>query len=91
MPEAVRCFCYIFADEVRRGMTAITRRNGAMGRFHPAVILLAHDVAISASRRIIRQIRPTLGIGKRVEADSQRNADYRSDHNALNRVDIHLV
>ena len=30
MPEAVRCFRRIFADEVVRGVTAIARRNRAM-------------------------------------------------------------
>ena len=54
-----------------------------MRRLDPSVILLAHDVAIIAGRRVIRQIRPALSVDERVSADSDREADHCAEDYAF--------
>ena len=90
MPESVGCLRRIFADEVCRGMAMVAGRHRAVRRLEPAVELFAHDVAVGASRRVIRQIGPTLGISKSIDADADSDADDHAEQDSLNGVMLHL-
>jgi hypothetical protein len=90
MPEAVRCFYRVFADEVCRRVAAIAACHRAVRRLEPAVELLAHDVAVRAGLRVIRQIGPAPGICESVYADTDSDADNHAKQDALNRVTLHL-
>src|SRR5687767_6592905 len=48
VPEAIRCFRHILAEEVCRRVTAIAVRHRAMRGLEPAVELLLHDMAVGA-------------------------------------------
>ena len=61
----LRC---ILADQVVWGVAVIARRNRAMAGFLPTGELLAHDVAVRAGRRVIRQIRRAPRVVERVSA-----------------------
>ena len=91
MPEAVRCLGRILANKVRRRVAAIAGRNRAMRRLEPTVEFFAHDVAVGTGRRIVGEIRPTLGIGKGIDADPDSNTDDNSEQDALEHARFHLV
>lgn len=67
------------ADAAFRDMAIVARGVVVMARNLPAVVLVAHDVAIDARLRIIAHVRQTVGEMKRVRAEtaqhSQKNAD----------------
>ena len=90
MPEAVGRFRRILADEVCRSVATVAGGHHAMRRFEPAIELLAHDVAVGASRRVISKVGPTLGIGESIDTDAKGNTDNHSNQNALNSVNLHL-
>ena len=90
MPEAIRYLGCILADEVHRRVATIAGRNRAMGRFEPAVELLAHHMAVGAGRRVVSKIGPTLGIGESINTDANGNTNDHSKEDALNRVTLHL-
>src|SRR5262245_17399077 len=90
MPEPVRCLGCIFADEICRSVAAVAGGNRAMRRLEPAVELLLHDMAVSAGRRIIREVGPTLGIGEGIDADANGNTDNHSKQDALDHACLHL-
>ena len=90
MPEAVGRFRRILADEVCRSVATVAGGHHAMRRFEPAIELLAHDVAVGASRRVIREVGPTLGIGESINTDANGNTDNNSKQDALNGVNLHL-
>jgi hypothetical protein len=89
MPEPIRCFGRILADEVCRGVAVVAGRHRAVGRLEPAVELFAPDVSVGAGRRVIRQIGPAPGICESVYADTDSDADNRAKQDALNRVTLH--
>src|SRR5262249_19200205 len=90
MPEPVRCLGCIFADEICRGVAAVAGGNRAMRRLEPAVELLLHDMAVSAGRRIIREVGPPLGIGEGIDADANGNTDNHPKQDALDHARFHL-
>jgi hypothetical protein len=90
MPEPIRCFGRILADEVCRGVAVVAGRHRAVGRLEPAVELFAHNVAVGAGRRVIRQIGPAPGVGESVYADADSDTDYHAEQDALDRVNLHL-
>ena len=62
-----------------RGMAIIATGDGSMTAMIPVVIYLAHDVAVGASRRIIRKVRSALSIGKCKAGESDdapKNQEY---------------
>ena len=61
-------FDQILRDQLFRRMAIITRSHRVVTRFLPAIVLIVHDVAIFASRWVIRQIRCALAIPKRVRS-----------------------
>lgn len=62
MQKTTLRFDHILRDQLFRCMAIITRRHGVMTGFFPAVVLIVHDVAVFASRWVIRQIRCALAI-----------------------------
>lgn len=71
MKESVQGLRSIFGEKPRRRMAIVAYGRFAMARLQPTGMLLAHDVAIGASGRVIGQIRGALGIpkGKHTNAD----------------------
>jgi hypothetical protein len=70
MKEAIVGFDRVFADDVVRRVTVIAGGGGVMAGLDPSVILRVHDVAIGAGAGIAGKIGVTLGVDKRVSADS---------------------
>src|SRR5262245_52644546 len=91
MPEAVRSLGGVFAEEARGRVAVVARGDGAMARFQPAVILLAHDVAIGARCGIIGQVRPALRVDEGVRAQSDRRADRYAENQTLKRTLFHAA
>ena len=56
VPEAIRGLGHVFGQKAGWCVTIIADRSQAMARLDPAVILLLHNVAVGARRRIIRQV-----------------------------------
>jgi hypothetical protein len=81
----------IFAEEVWRRVTAIAARNRPMRRLEPAFELLPHNMAVGTDRRIVGEIRPTLGISKGIDVIPDGNTDKRPEQDALNPANLHLV
>jgi hypothetical protein len=80
MKEAVQGLGGIFCDEAGWRMTVIANRNLAVATLHPTVELAAHDVAIRASRGVIRHVGCAARITECVHADSQQQAKEHSQH-----------
>lgn len=57
VPKAVPRFGHVLANQVVRRMAVVTNRDRAMARLRPRGIVLTHDVAIGARRRIVGHIR----------------------------------
>jgi len=81
----LRC---ILADQVVWGVAVIARRDRAMAGFLPTGELLAHDVAVRAGRRVIRQIRRAPCVVERVSAcpDQHPRQSKRKQHNEWPKV-----
>src|ERR1044072_5670914 len=56
MPESVGSLGSILCDKAQRRMALVAGRHSAMARLDPPVIVLLHDVAVGAGRRIVSQI-----------------------------------
>ena len=54
MPESVGGFGCVFSEEIVGRVTVVAGRGRVMTRFEPAVVLLIHDVAVGAGRRVVR-------------------------------------
>lgn len=54
MVVAVDRFARVFPDQVVRRMAIVAGRNRMVRRLQPAVVLLAHDVAVHTSLWIVR-------------------------------------
>lgn len=55
-------------------MAIVTRRHRMVTGFFPAIVLVVHDVAVLASRRVIGQIRCALAIPKGVRPGNDEEA-----------------
>ena len=75
MPETVCSLCVVFSHEIVGRVTIVAGSNGMMTRFLPAVVLLVHNMAVSARSWIITQVRITFGINERIKANSQRQTN----------------
>ena len=64
----------ILIDKIVRQMTIYARRSGVMACFLPAIVLLAHNVAIHTYLGIIGKIRKPLGIIDSVTAEAKQKA-----------------
>ena len=70
VPEAVRGLGVVLAKKVVRCVAVVAGRDGVVARFLPGVVLVIHYVAVSTARRIVAQVRVTLGVNKGVNADA---------------------
>jgi hypothetical protein len=70
VPEAIRRLGRIFSYKAGGCMAIIAGRNRAVTRFDPAVVMLAHDVAICACGRVVCQIRGAFCVNKSIAADT---------------------
>src|SRR5258708_21994817 len=70
VPEAVIRLDIIFAEKVVRRVIIITSGDRPMARLDPPIVVVSHEVAVGAGRRVIGQIRPALGIKQRLAADT---------------------
>ena len=84
MPEAVICLDIIFAEKVVRRVAVITGGDRPMARLDPRIQVFPHDMAVGAGRRVIGQIRPTLGIKKSVAADTKSEAENGAENDGGN-------
>lgn len=69
----------IFVRECRGDMAVVATGDAVVARFHPRVVLVIHDMAVLAGRRIVAEIRETFGKmkGEERQADKHTEADGR--------------
>src|SRR5688500_2236607 len=80
MPEAVERLRRVLGGEAGRRVAVVARGDLAMAGLGPAVVLLAHDVAVHARARIVGQVGGALRVHERVGADADADAeDDRED------------
>ena len=82
MPEPVVCFYCVLPYKVMGCVTVIADRNRVMARFHPGIVLRLHHMAISAGRRIVREIGISLRIQEGVASDAERRANQQRKQNS---------
>jgi len=74
------------ADEIVRHMAIVARGDRVMTGLLPAIELLAHNVAIGAGARVIRQVGQPIGVEKRVAADTSQHPNKNNQkrfHDAM--------
>jgi hypothetical protein len=69
VPEPIRCLRGVLAKEVRRCVAVVTNGRCPMAGLDPCVIVFLHYVTVGAGARVVRKIRPALGINERVDGD----------------------
>jgi len=79
MPKTIGGFHVILPDEVMGGVAIIARGDVTMTGLRPPFILLVHDVAVDAGPRVFGEVRGTLGVMKRINAQTQRGAQKYTD------------
>ena len=88
MPESIPRLHMVFAEDVVvRRMTIVTCCNRLVARLGPRCIVLAHDMAVRARGRIIRQIRSALRVNERVCTDPERHPE--EDHGGRQEPPLH--
>jgi hypothetical protein len=70
MPESVARLGHILADELRGRVTIVADGGVAMTGLQPRAVLIIHHVAVRARCGIVRQVRISLGVNKRVGPDT---------------------
>ena len=68
MPESVRSLGGVLRKEIRRRVAIVANRHITVAGFQPAAVVLTHDVAVGASRRVVGQIRRTASEHERIRA-----------------------
>ena len=68
----------ILADQIVGYVAVVAGRHGVMRALAPGVVLVAHDVAVHARRRIVREIARPLGIIERERRHAEYNAGASS-------------
>ena len=62
--KTVDAFDHPFVWEAVGGVTVVTGCNGLVARMAPALILVAHNMAVDTRSRVVGQIREAFGIAK---------------------------
>src|SRR5206468_2658 len=75
VPEAVLSLDQILGDQVMGYMAVIAGGVGVMTGLLPAVVLVAHDVAVDARLGVVAQVRKALGVVDGVGACPKRGSD----------------
>ncbi len=81
MPGAVFGFAQVFGDERVRRVAIVARGDGVVGRLQPAVVLVAHDVAIYARLRVVGKIGEPFRVMERVTPEPREYADQPHPQN----------
>ena len=84
MPVAVFRFGDVLADQIVRRVAVVTRCDGVVRRFQPAVELLPHDVTVYAGARITRKIRETFCVVEGVRAKPAEKSHGRGERQQEN-------
>src|ERR1044072_3594043 len=82
MPEAVARFGVVLAHKVVRRVAVVAGGDGAVRGLDPAVELLAHDVAVGARLRGVRQVRVAARVDEGEAADADADAEGDANHHA---------
>lgn len=90
MPEAVVGLRQILGDEAGGRMAVIADRHRAMSRLHPSTVVVLHDMAIGTGVWVIRQVRVTLRVNKRIESEPDRQSNQDSENDGCPGSDLHL-
>lgn len=64
-------------------MTIVADCDRVMTRLDPAVVLVVHDMAVSARFRVVTQVGITLGINKREATNPDGGPQRHSEKNSL--------
>jgi len=81
MIEAVQSFSIVFSDESFRRMTIVADRRGMVAVLVPGIVVIFHNVAVRARRRIVSYIRKALCIDERINPDAGKNAEKDTKDN----------
>src|SRR5688500_10797535 len=72
MPEAVVGLDGVLADEIVWRVAVVASRHRMMARLLPAIVMLAHDVAVDAGPRIAAEIRKAFAVTNGIAAGPDR-------------------
>ena len=90
--EAVDTLNRVFPEKIVRRVAVVTNRDGVMTGLQPSVIVVLHDVAVGASRRVVGEIRGPPGIDERIPAQADSRAAQRAQYHAQkNKSSMHLL
>src|SRR5262245_37126153 len=73
MPEPIFGFGEILADEIVGSVAIVAGGDGVVAGFLPAVVVIAHDVAVDARCRIAAEVRKAFAVIVGVAAGAQRD------------------
>src|SRR5262245_33403935 len=80
MPEAVLGLGQPFRQALVRQMAVRTVRVGVMAGPLPALVLVAHDVAVHARGGVAAEVRRAFRVPEREHAETEQDADERAQH-----------
>src|SRR5262249_26988471 len=66
VPEAVLRLCQVLASKIVWDVAVVADGDGMVARLLPAVVMLAHDVAVDARLRVVAEVREALGVAEQV-------------------------
>jgi hypothetical protein len=72
MKKSVDCFGGIFTYKSGRGVAIVAYGYFPVAAFHPALILILHDMAVRASGSIVRHVGRSLRVTECVYADADQ-------------------
>jgi len=84
VPEAVPGLRGHLADGIVGRVAVVAGRGRVVRGAHPAVVLLAHDVAVRAGVGIVGEVGAAMGIGEGVEPRAHRHADGEAGEHGRN-------
>ena len=77
VPQAMLDLDQILAYKIVRHVAIVARRRRVVRALSPAVVLIAHDMAIHARSRVVRQVAQPLGIVEREHAHAEHHTRSR--------------
>ena len=88
MKEAVLGLREVFGHEAGRRVAIVAGGDRAMARLHPGIEMVLHDVAVGAGLRVVREIRPAVGVDEGVATDSCRQPKQHADRDGCDADDV---
>lgn len=80
MKKTISGLAVVLLYKALRRVAVVTGREFAVRRIDPAVILLAHNVAIDTRLGVVRQVGGPIGIPEGKDAQARRRADQHRNH-----------